>query len=206
MAQIYQSLVSPPASTLAQQQLKCDLFPLTPDHWCTVPKLCHLGTVDRRERSIPLEERDVEVIVYVRSMSTAQCCWWMTASQLTRLILADQTVLARRRMELLQYDMYNHLLLIKRSASHSFTSWPTWWILWLKLCPPFNVQIIWVCDDDWRPNFRTCSSSEPSSLRPERRPSRDPIIYPALWFSPLFLLYGICLFCMTVCPYWLLLI
>ena len=187
MAQIYQSLVSPPASTLAQQQLKCDLFPLTPDHWCTVPKLCHLGTVDRRERSIPLEERDVEVIVYVRSMSTAQCCWWTTASQLTRLILADQTVLARRRMELLQYDM-------------------SWWILWLKLCPPFNVQIIWVCDGDWRPNFRTCSSSEPSSLRPERRPSRDPIIYPALWFSPLFLLYGICLFCMAVCPYWLLLI
>ena len=40
---------------------------------------------------------------------------------------------------------------------------------WPILCPPCYVQMNWVCDGDWRPDFRACSSSESSSLRPEQR-------------------------------------
>lgn len=37
----------------------------TPEHWCSVPELAHLSVDDRRNLSIPLEERD-GMLVYSR--------------------------------------------------------------------------------------------------------------------------------------------
>ena len=67
MAQIYQTLVSLKLKCIKWASILMRMYPSvmnmqTPGHWCAVPELDHLDALERRVWSIPLEERDGEMV------------------------------------------------------------------------------------------------------------------------------------------------